>query len=74
MTIRRTGVLRPTDRDVQRTIFAYTTPSGRLFAVIDAENVDYAWIVATGWGDKADIAQRKKQGWRMTPCMVEWDE
>lgn len=74
MTRRRTGVMRPTDRSAPRMIFAYTTPNGRLAAVIDAESIDDAWIIATGWGDQADIAARKQQGWRLAPAMLEWED
>lgn len=71
---RRTGVLKPTDRDAPRMIFAYTAPNGRLSGIIDAESLDDAWVIATGWGDQEDIEQRQRQGWRLTPCIVEWQE
>jgi hypothetical protein len=53
-------------------IFAYITPSGWLASVIEASSIDAAWTIATGWGDAADIAEMKAQGWRIYPCMVEW--
>ena len=70
----KTGVLKPTDREAPRMIFAYTTPNGRLCAIIDAESMDDAWVIATGWGDQEDIRQRRAQGWKLSPAMLEWEE
>jgi len=38
------------------------------------EYIDDAWVIATGWGDAADIAHKKATGWCIWPCMVEWEE
>lgn len=70
---RRTGVIHP-DYGGPRMLFAYTHPTGRLVTVIDAEDIDGAWLIVTGWGDAADIAHKKATGWRIWPCMVEWEE
>lgn len=54
-------------------IFAYTAPSGALTGVIEASSIDAAWTIATGWGNAADIAELKAQGWRIYPCIAEWE-
>lgn len=66
----RTGIVRRADNVLL--IFAYADPQGVLQAVIEADNLDAAWFIATGWDDAAGIAARKADGWRVTPCMVEW--
>lgn len=70
-TIFRAGVF---DADEERPVFAYVDPRGRLAAVIDAETIEDAWIIATGWGDQQEIAERKKEGWGLHPAVVEWSE
>lgn len=70
---RRTGVVKATDRAAPRMIFAYTTPNGRLCGIIDAENLDDAWVIATGWGDQTDIREKIAAGWRLSPAMLEWE-
>jgi hypothetical protein len=54
-------------------IFAHTAPSGALASVIEASSIDAAWTIATGWGDAADIEALKADGWRIYPCIVEWE-
>lgn len=54
-------------------IFAYIAPSGALTGVIEASSIDAAWTIATGWGNAADIAELKAQGWRIYPCIAEWE-
>jgi hypothetical protein len=73
--IKRSGVARDPLADSRNPllIFAYTAPSGTLAGVIEASSIDAAWSIATGWGDAAEIAELKAQGWRIYPCMVEWE-
>lgn len=68
---RRSGVIRY-DNGQPRMTFAYLNPQGHLRAVVDATDLAGAWYIATGWEDAAGIAQRQAQGWRVVPCMVEW--
>lgn len=70
---RRSGVVRLPGYPPAMT-FAFLNPQGQLSTVIDAASLDDAWFIATGWEDAAGIAQRKAQGWRVVPCMVEWEE
>lgn len=73
MTPRRTGVVHR-DTGPNRMTFAHIDPRGRLTAVIEAESLDTAWYLATGWGDDRDVAEQKMMGWKVQPCMVEWIE
>ncbi len=70
---RRSGVIHYGPGNPRMT-FAMVNPKGQLSAVIDAHSLDDAWVIGTGWEDKAGIAQRKAQGWKVVPCMVEWAE
>jgi hypothetical protein len=60
-------------RDSLRRLYAFVAPNGKLDAVIDAQSLSDAWIIATGWGDQTDISERVEGGWRMYPCVVEWE-
>lgn len=67
-----TGVARHPDWPWPRLLFALIAPNGRLALVVDADTIDGAWVIATGFGDAADIVERKAQGWRVRPCTVMW--
>lgn len=69
---RRTGVIPANQYGPARMIFAYTDHMGRLAAVIDAEDINDAWLFATGWGDARDIEEKKRAGWKVTPAMLDW--
>ncbi len=69
----RTGVVKPSDRAAPLMLFAYTTPNGRLAAVVAAESIENAWERATGQC-QANYDDFKAAGWRIWPCMVEWEE
>jgi hypothetical protein len=68
----RSGVVKGHRPNMTRLTFAYVNPQGELCGVIDAPDIQDAWIIATGWEDQAGIEQRKRQGWKVVPCMVEW--
>lgn len=70
---RRTGVLHHV-YDHPTMTFAMVNPKGQLVAVIDAATIDDAWYIGSGWEDREGIDQRKRQGWKMCPCMIEWEE
>lgn len=72
-TKHRTGVLHGARGD-RRLLFAMLSPDNRLNAVLDAHDMDAAWVIGTGWEDQDGIEQRKRQGWKIVPCMVEWEE
>lgn len=61
-------------RQALRRLYAFVGPNGKLNAVIDAPELSDAWVIATGWGDQQDISERIGKGWRMYPCVVEWEE
>ena len=70
----RTGVAHYGPHTPPQMTFAYIYPGGnRLADVVKADSIDAAWTIATGWGDAADIEDRKRQGWRLVPCIVEWE-
>ena len=56
-----------------RLLFVFVHPTHGPVSVIDAYGIEDAWIIATGWEDQAGIEQRKRQGWKLLPCTVEWD-
>lgn len=68
---RRSNVIRY-DNGQPRMTFAYINPKGHLRAVVDATDIAGAWHIATGAFDLRGIAQRRAKGWRVVPCMVEW--
>jgi len=69
----RTGFVKPTDRAAPLMLFAYTTPTGHLAAVVSASHIKDAWRKATGkWFASYDHLEAV--GYRVTPCMVEWEE
>lgn len=74
MTTHRTGVMREAYLPSPYPIFAYISHDGHLDCVIDSKSLDDAWLIATGWGDQTDITQRKRQGWKLIPCIVEWED
>jgi len=57
----------------QRYLYAYVRPDGLLDSVIDAADIDSAWIIATGGADRHDREYQKSRGWRLVPCVVEWE-
>ena len=59
-------------RGYHRMIFAYLSPDGLLQSVIDAKTYQDAWVIASGWEDRAGIAQRAAQGWQIIPAFVVW--
>jgi hypothetical protein len=69
--MRRSDYVRDSKGSIRKT-FAYLNPQGHLCSVVDATDADGAWLIATGWEDETRIAQRRAQGWRVVPCMVEW--
>jgi hypothetical protein len=54
-------------------LYAYVRPDGLLDSVIDAPDLDSAWVIATGWGDRQDREYQQSRGWRLVPCVVEWE-
>ena len=55
-------------------LFVMVHTDGRLRYVIEAKSIENAWVIGTGWDDSAGIEERQKEGWKMYPCTVSWEE
>ncbi len=58
----------------KRPLFAMLNPAGKCVSVVAANDLQVAWYVATDWEDREGIEHRKRQGWRVVPATVSWEE